>query len=290
MNLLLSHPRHVNRNLLAAQNDHVNRFEIAAGAHRSGLKNVHLLQFKIEVRALSSLPPLFIQPCLSIASTLRLLPSLGKNPDNSEHARRRLLEWDAFLRKTTPVLLRRNKAGIFAEDGDTKGSGHGSPTHDGVDGLHFDLHRQADGSYSILLFDLCRHIQQWSQAQSVATLHNKLFTLGRVAVFVVALIPFFDLINQSYTVSSTAARTIVFLAFTTFDAVFFLSTVLVGFLVRLWPAWKHPPPLTSRHPNLPRRVQVRLWPAWKYPRRPHPGTPIPPLPLHLSSAPERRHH
>jgi hypothetical protein len=66
----------------------------------------------------------------------------------------------------------------------------------------------------------------------VAVLHGKLILLGRMAVVVVALIPFFDLINQSYTVGTNNARAIVFLAFTTFDAVLFLSTVLVGFLVR----------------------------------------------------------
>ena len=131
----------INQNLIATQNDHVNRFEIAAGAHRSGLKNVHLLHFKLE------------------------------NPDNSEHARRRLLEWDAFLRKSTPVLLDRN-APATASDKHGAGAGAGSErVHDGLDGLHFDLHRQADGSYTLLLFDLCRHIQQWSQVRCRAYMY-----------------------------------------------------------------------------------------------------------------------
>ena len=69
----------IGSNFIDRQDDHVNRFEISASAFRGGIKNIHLIKFKLE------------------------------NPNKNPIARKRLQEWSKFLCASTPVLHKTNK-------------------------------------------------------------------------------------------------------------------------------------------------------------------------------------
>ena len=186
----------INRNLLSEQNDHVNRFEIAAGGHRCGVNNIHTVHFQIQ------------------------------NPAASAEATRQLADWHDFLTATTPVLTKTSSKHQVNNTGlDT--SKHGT---DGDDGLHFDLHKQPNGSYKISLFDLCRHLQQYSQQEAIHEIGKIVEIPANCAIILVALIPYFSLIDGSYKVPLNSTLTIVFLAFTTFDCISFLFIIVSRFM------------------------------------------------------------
>ena len=46
----------------------------------------------------------------------------------------------------------------------------------GPDGYHFNLQKQADGSYALCLFDLCRHVQIWAHQEATKELNSMLNT------------------------------------------------------------------------------------------------------------------
>ena len=213
----------------------MNRFEIAAGAHRADVTNVDMIKFTIE------------------------------NPDNSVAAKTRLDEWHHFLMCTTPELkmkdeykkeraveksiandvtlgtVGRGNAGSgdrakVAASPASHSSKHGEVSSKklkkdsmlGEDGYHFNLQKQDDGSYTLSLFDLCRHVQIWAHQEATKD-NNNLHRMAMCVVIVVTLIPFFTCIDGSYHVSDNV--TIVFLAFTSFDCLFFLRTVFARFMM-----------------------------------------------------------
>ena len=171
----------------------VNRFEIAAGAYRADVPNVDMIKFLIE------------------------------NPHSSCVANTRLDEWNHFLMCTSPEL--NSKDGYTSDLQDVDKKDHMlSP-----DGYHLDLQKQDDGSYALSLFDLCRHVQIWAQHEAGKELSSKLNMMSTCAVIVIALIPFFTLINGTYQITNNV--TIVFLAITTFDCLFFLRTIFTRFMM-----------------------------------------------------------
>ena len=201
----------------------VNRFEIAAGAHRADVTNVDSIKFMIE------------------------------NPDNSLAAKTRLDEWHHFLMCTTPELkmkdqLKTEKAveksiledvtigtnTVIADRIKSAPSPSSQSSKQaeiskklkqsyvGPDGYHFNLQKQDDGAYALCLFDLCRHVQIWAHQEATKELNTNLYRMSMCVVIIVTLIPFFTCIDGSYHVSNNI--TIVFLAFTTFDCLFFLRT------------------------------------------------------------------
>ena len=165
----------------------VNRFEIAAGAHRADVTNVDAIKFMIE------------------------------NPHSSKIAKTRMEEWSHFLMYTTPEL--HTTMGYSATDmNDNDKKDHMLSK----EGYHFNLQKQPDGSYALSLFDLCRHVQIWAHQEATKELNTNLYRMSMCVVIIVTLIPFFTCIDGSYHVSNNI--TIVFLAFTTFDCLFFLRT------------------------------------------------------------------
>ena len=224
--MLPSHPY-----LSFPHNPSVNRFEIAAGAHRADVTNVDMIKFMME------------------------------NPDSSNVAKMRLDEWNHFLMCTTPELKTANKYRVEKSsieksimDDVTLGTNTVVADHIkaaaspasrsdkdefsnkvkkenmiGPDGYHFDLQKQSDGSYALSLFDACRHIQQYAHQEAGKELNSRLNWMSMCVVFLVTLIPFFTCINGTYKITSNI--TIVFLAFTTFDCMFFLRTIFTRFMM-----------------------------------------------------------
>ena len=146
-----------------------------------------------------------------------------ENPHNSDAARTKFDEWNHFLVCTSPELD--TTVGYTASDVDN------SKTDDmfSPEGYHYSLQKQADGSYALSLYEACRHIQIYAHQEAGKELNNTLNWMSTCAVIVVALIPFFSLIKGTYQITSNI--TIVFLAFTTFDCLFFLRTVFTRFMM-----------------------------------------------------------
>ena len=172
----------------------MNRFEIAAGAHRADVTNVDAIKFMIE------------------------------NPHSSKIAKTRMEEWSHFLMYTTPEL--HTTMGYSATDmNDNDKKDHMLSK----EGYHFNLQKQPDGSYALSLFDLCRHVQIWAHQEAGKELNSKLNWISTFAIIVIALIPFFTLMNGTWHVTNNV--TILFLAITTFDCLFFLRTIFTRFMM-----------------------------------------------------------
>ena len=95
-------------------------------------------------------------------------------------------------------------------------------------GYHFDLLKQEDGTFELPLYDLCRHVQLWAHKEAIKSMSFRLSLIAMSAVVVVALIPFFSMMDGSY--KTLSRYTAVFLFFTTFDCIFFLNTILARFM------------------------------------------------------------
>jgi len=97
-----------------------------------------------------------------------------------------------------------------------------------ISGYHFDLLKQQDGTYELPLYDLCRHVQLWAHKEAIKQMAPRLSFIASAAVTVVALIPFFSMIDGSY--KTLSRSTACFLFFSTFDCLFFLNTILSRFM------------------------------------------------------------